>query len=137
YEFKKEGQKAALLELGPRFTLRLKWLQKGTFDTRWGENRFAWGEDALGPHVPVGGKMGAPENPELHTYDGEYRGTPSKGDVLIPDWSYRSATKTTTYIDRCVTKFISALLWELGILPDSAEDPEYWGNHGKKYGTYR
>ncbi|MCP9261974.1 Ribosome production factor 1 [Dirofilaria immitis] len=28
YEFKKEGEKAALLELGPRFTLRLKWLQK-------------------------------------------------------------------------------------------------------------
>ncbi|EFO21564.1 brix domain-containing protein, variant [Loa loa] len=37
YEFKKEGEKAALLELGPRFTLRLKWLQKGTFDTRYGE----------------------------------------------------------------------------------------------------
>uniref|UniRef100_A0A915Q6Z3 Brix domain-containing protein n=1 Tax=Setaria digitata TaxID=48799 RepID=A0A915Q6Z3_9BILA len=37
YEFKKEGEKAALLELGPRFTLRLKWLQKGTFDTRHGE----------------------------------------------------------------------------------------------------
>lgn len=36
YEFKKEGEKAALLELGPRFTLRLKWLQKGTFDTRYG-----------------------------------------------------------------------------------------------------
>ncbi|CAJ0950686.1 unnamed protein product, partial [Mesorhabditis belari] len=40
YEFKKEGKKAALLELGPRFTLRLKWLQKGTFDTRCGE--FEW-----------------------------------------------------------------------------------------------
>jgi len=37
YEFKKEGKKAALHELGPRFTLRLKWLQKGTFDTRCGE----------------------------------------------------------------------------------------------------
>ncbi|KAM3715723.1 Brix domain-containing protein [Dirofilaria immitis] len=37
YEFKKEGEKAALLELGPRFTLRLKWLQKGTFDSRYGE----------------------------------------------------------------------------------------------------
>lgn len=37
YEFKKEGQKAALLELGPRVTLRLKWLQKGTYDTRSGE----------------------------------------------------------------------------------------------------
>lgn len=40
YEFKKEGQKAALHELGPRFTLRLKWIQKGTFDTREGE--FEW-----------------------------------------------------------------------------------------------
>lgn len=110
--------------------------------------------------------MGAQENPELHTYDGVYRGTPSKGDILIPDFSYRSSSTRTTYIDRCVTTFISALLWfwvtyhmyyhsghllghwympyldefsdeELGIPPDSAPDPEYWGNHGKKYGTYR
>lgn len=36
YEFKSE-KKAALRELGPRFTLRLKWLQKGTFDTIDGE----------------------------------------------------------------------------------------------------
>uniref|UniRef100_A0AC34G840 Uncharacterized protein n=1 Tax=Panagrolaimus sp. ES5 TaxID=591445 RepID=A0AC34G840_9BILA len=26
---------------------------------------------------------------------------------------------------------------ELGIPSDSAEDPEYWGNHDKPYGTYR
>lgn len=26
---------------------------------------------------------------------------------------------------------------ELGIPPDSAPDPEYWGNHGKPWGTYR
>ena len=32
YEFKSQ-KRAALRELGPRFTLRLKWLQKGTFDT--------------------------------------------------------------------------------------------------------
>ena len=37
YEFKKEGTKAALHELGPRITLRLKWLQKGAYDTRSGE----------------------------------------------------------------------------------------------------
>jgi len=36
YEFKSE-KKAALRELGPRFTLRLKWIQKGTFDTIEGE----------------------------------------------------------------------------------------------------
>jgi len=37
YEFKKNGDKAALKELGPRFTLRLRALQKGTFDTKSGE----------------------------------------------------------------------------------------------------
>lgn len=37
YEFKREGEKAALHELGPRFTLRLKWLQKGTFNPTEGE----------------------------------------------------------------------------------------------------
>nr|CAG4641871.1 EOG090X09U6 [Eurycercus lamellatus] len=36
YEFKSQ-KKAALRELGPRFTLRLKWMQKGTFDTIDGE----------------------------------------------------------------------------------------------------
>ena len=45
----------------------------------------AFGEDALGPNVPVGGKMGAQENPELHTYDGDYRGSPQKGDTLLPE----------------------------------------------------
>jgi len=37
YEFKKNGEKAALLDLGPRFTLRLKSLQQGTFDRTDGE----------------------------------------------------------------------------------------------------
>jgi len=37
YEFKKNGTKAALHELGPRVTLRLRALQKGTFDTKSGE----------------------------------------------------------------------------------------------------
>ena len=26
-----------LQELGPKFTLKLRWLQKGTFDTKFGE----------------------------------------------------------------------------------------------------
>jgi len=42
YEFKKEGEKAALHELGPRITLRLKWLQKGTYDTREGEYEWVY-----------------------------------------------------------------------------------------------
>lgn len=36
YEFKNES-KVALQEMGPRFTLRLKSLQKNTFDTKFGE----------------------------------------------------------------------------------------------------
>ncbi|CDW55807.1 Brix domain containing protein [Trichuris trichiura] len=40
YEFKKNGTKAALQELGPRFTLRLKAVQKGTFDPKFGQ--FEW-----------------------------------------------------------------------------------------------
>jgi len=36
YQFKKDGQKAALLEMGPRFTLKLRWLQEGTFDSKTG-----------------------------------------------------------------------------------------------------
>ncbi|KAJ3326396.1 Ribosome production factor 1 [Gonapodya sp. JEL0774] len=33
----KDGKKVDLQELGPRFTLKLRWLQKGTFDTKFGE----------------------------------------------------------------------------------------------------
>jgi len=41
YEFK-NGQKVALKEIGPRFTLKLRWLQKGTFDTKTGEYEWVW-----------------------------------------------------------------------------------------------
>ncbi|XP_065069231.1 ribosome production factor 1-like [Rhopilema esculentum] len=33
----KNKEKVGLQELGPRFTLKLRWLQKGTFDTKYGE----------------------------------------------------------------------------------------------------
>eukprot|EP00035_Acanthoeca_spectabilis_P023566 m.449952 g.449952 ORF g.449952 m.449952 type:complete len:335 (-) comp19893_c0_seq1:1171-2175(-) len=33
----KNAKKVGLQELGPRFTLKLRWLQKGTFDTKFGE----------------------------------------------------------------------------------------------------
>ena len=36
YEFK-SGKKVALKELGPRFTLKLRSLQKGTFDSKFGQ----------------------------------------------------------------------------------------------------
>ncbi len=34
---KEQKMGAKLQELGPRFTLRLKWLQEGIFDTQFGE----------------------------------------------------------------------------------------------------
>ncbi|CAH1179396.1 unnamed protein product [Phaedon cochleariae] len=37
YGFDSEGKKARLKELGPRFTLKLKSLQKGTFDSKFGQ----------------------------------------------------------------------------------------------------
>nr|CAH7753512.1 unnamed protein product [Callosobruchus chinensis] len=37
YGFDAEGKKARLKELGPRFTLRLRSLQKGTFDSKYGQ----------------------------------------------------------------------------------------------------
>ena len=37
YIFDDEGKKCDLQELGPRFTLKLRSLQKGTFDTKYGE----------------------------------------------------------------------------------------------------
>ena len=36
YQFK-DGKRVALREIGPRFTLKLRWLQRGTFDTKTGE----------------------------------------------------------------------------------------------------
>nr|XP_023023565.1 probable ribosome production factor 1 [Leptinotarsa decemlineata] len=37
YGFDSEGKKARLKELGPRFTLKLKSLQRGTFDSKYGQ----------------------------------------------------------------------------------------------------
>merc|ERR1711976_566762 len=37
YQFKKEGKKVGLYELGPRFTLKLRSLQMGTFDSKKGD----------------------------------------------------------------------------------------------------
>ena len=39
YIYRKENDqtRARLQELGPRFTLKMKWLQEGSFDTEFGE----------------------------------------------------------------------------------------------------
>ncbi|CEF63333.1 Hypothetical protein SRAE_1000159500 [Strongyloides ratti] len=113
----------------------------------------------------TGTRNGHPEDPEKNTYDGHYNGTPGI-DKPLHDFYYRQHIPHSTHIDRTITKLISGLLWfwfsyhmyyhsghifghwympyldeftdeELGIPPDNAPDPEYWGNHGKKYGTYR
>ncbi|KAJ3214075.1 Ribosome production factor 1 [Clydaea vesicula] len=42
YIFDKEGKKCDLQELGPRFTLKLQSLQKGTFDTKYGEYEWVY-----------------------------------------------------------------------------------------------
>eukprot|EP00127_Corallochytrium_limacisporum_P005207 Clim_evm24s201 gene=Clim_evmTU24s201 len=36
----KEGKRVGLQEIGPQFTLKLKWLQKGTFDPKHGEYEY-------------------------------------------------------------------------------------------------
>jgi len=40
YGFSEDGKKVGLREIGPRFTLKLRSLQKGTFDSKYGE--FEW-----------------------------------------------------------------------------------------------
>ncbi|GMR51112.1 hypothetical protein PMAYCL1PPCAC_21307, partial [Pristionchus mayeri] len=76
-------------------------------------SRFALGDDTMGPEVPVGGSMGPPENPELHTHDGDNRGSRCDGDKPIPDYFYRTPRMDTTYVDRRMTYTISAgrLFW--------------------------
>ncbi|KNC53225.1 uncharacterized protein AMSG_09312 [Thecamonas trahens ATCC 50062] len=39
------GKKVRMQELGPRFTLKLRWLQDGTFDTKHGEYEWVWKKD--------------------------------------------------------------------------------------------
>ncbi|VDN60642.1 unnamed protein product [Dracunculus medinensis] len=122
--------------------------------------------DAKGPNVPVGSHTGHPDNPLYHTRDREYFGSPEKGDTIRPAFMYREFQANTSYIDRTVAYYISAFFWfwmfyhlyyfpghifghhhapyleeftdeELGIPDDNAPDPEYWGNHYEKPGTYR
>ena len=37
YEFNEDGTMCNLKEVGPRFTLKMRWLQQGSFDTKFGE----------------------------------------------------------------------------------------------------
>lgn len=46
YEFKKNGTRCGLQEIGPRFTLKLRYLQEGTFDPKNGEFEYQWRPDS-------------------------------------------------------------------------------------------
>uniref|UniRef100_A0A0G4GHQ3 Brix domain-containing protein n=1 Tax=Chromera velia CCMP2878 TaxID=1169474 RepID=A0A0G4GHQ3_9ALVE len=45
YVFKANGERCALQEIGPRFTLKLRFLHAGTFDTVGGEYEYLWRPD--------------------------------------------------------------------------------------------
>lgn len=46
YNFKDDGEKCKLQEIGPRFTLKCRYLQHGTFDSKEGEYEFIWRPDS-------------------------------------------------------------------------------------------
>eukprot|EP00439_Symbiodinium_sp_Y106_P081096 s177_g20.t1 len=46
YVFKEDGTKCKLQEIGPRFTLKCRYLQHGTFDAKEGEYEFIWRPDS-------------------------------------------------------------------------------------------
>lgn len=46
YQFRKDGTKCGLQEIGPRFTLKMRYMQHGTFDSKEGEYEFVWRPDS-------------------------------------------------------------------------------------------
>lgn len=46
YAFKADGTKCKLQEIGPRFTLKCRYLQHGTFDAKAGEYEYIWRPDS-------------------------------------------------------------------------------------------
>jgi len=46
YNFKDDGEKCKLQEIGPRFTLKCRYVQHGTFDAKSGEYEFIWRPDS-------------------------------------------------------------------------------------------
>merc|ERR1719440_1210933 len=46
YVFREDGTKCRLQEIGPRFTLKLRYMQHGTFDAKEGEFEYIWRPDS-------------------------------------------------------------------------------------------
>lgn len=61
YVFKQDGKRAGLQEIGPQFCLKLQWLQKGTFDTQFGD--YEWHHKVRTPYLllPVAYMWAQPE----------------------------------------------------------------------------
>ncbi|KAI1720963.1 NADH dehydrogenase 1 beta subcomplex subunit 2 domain-containing protein [Ditylenchus destructor] len=99
-------------------------------------------------------RMSHPDNPEFFTRDKEYY-----HEDHPTGWTYRERGTKPMKIERTLLKWLSGFTWfwifyqfywrpgmmfgefympyldeftdeELGIPPDDAPDPEYWGNHG-------
>ncbi|KAL3994378.1 NADH dehydrogenase 1 beta subcomplex subunit 2 family protein [Acanthocheilonema viteae] len=123
-------------------SLRTKWLS---------------GKEAEGPEIAVGLRSGADDDPITNTMDEPYLGEPD--DPPVHMWYYREAPpQSTMRLENVMLTLTSALMWgwfvyhlyynygeligeyyvpapeefsdeELGIPPDDAPDPEYWGDH--------
>ena len=46
YAFRKEFSKTSLQEIGPRFCLKMRYMQHGVFDAKHGEYEFVWRPDS-------------------------------------------------------------------------------------------
>ncbi|VIO93115.1 NADH-ubiquinone oxidoreductase AGGG subunit homolog, mitochondrialprecursor, putative [Brugia malayi] len=122
--------------------LRTKWLS---------------GKDAEGPEIAVGPKSGADDDPITNTTDKPYLGEPD--DPPLQMYYREAPPQSTTRLENLMITLTSSLLWgwfvyhlyynygdlivgeyyipspeefsdeELGIPPDDAPDPEYWGDH--------
>lgn len=119
-----------------------------------------------GNNVPVSKDQGHIDDPERWTVIKWYDGSPEFGDKYIEDIYYRQKPDDLGFLERFVYGLLGGFFWfyqfynlywsyewlighgyvpyryefsdeELGIPPDHEPDPEYWGNHGKKFGTYR
>jgi ribosome production factor 1 len=50
YRQEKDKNRARLQELGPRFTMKMKWLQEGTFSTKFGEYEWVYKRKTMDTH---------------------------------------------------------------------------------------
>jgi len=130
-----------------------------TIRTNW-----AFGKDAIGAEAPDGGVGTHPDDPELNTHDGPITVT-KPGEIFRHEFYYREPPGPEPLVEQRFARLLATgiLAWffynfyhhsdmmfgefyipyleeftdaELGIPPDDAPDPAYWGHHGEPYKTY-